>query len=332
MEYVLKDERTRRLSQDQRAELLLGALALGAAILVYAMLLFIIVKAWPSYSHNKLDWFIGGGHVDQQLQAMFDAGSQATATPYTFHAWQLIWSSILIIGTSVVLSFFISLFAAVFIVEFAPAPMRRVLTPVIRLLASVPSVVYGLIAVLTIVPFLANHLITDGQKESVAFIVNLNGFGLITAIVVLTVMISPIMIAVFADGLRTVPALWKEGSLALGVNRWRTTWKITVRGARPAIVAGTVLASARALGEAIMLAMVSGSVAFAPNPADGLVFFFEPSRPLGPTIITNVENLSFPAIKATLFAIGGVLLVSTMILSLIGYLVKQPMKKYGIRA
>ena len=81
-----------------------------------------------------------------------------------------------------------------------------------------------------------------------------------------------------------------------------------------------------------MLAMVSGSIAFAPNPADGLTFFFEPSRALAPTIITNVENLSFASIKATLFAIGGVLLVSTMLLSLMGYLAKQPMKKYGIRS
>ena len=141
-----------------------------------------------------------------------------------------------------------------------------------------------------------------------------------------------IMTAIFADGLRSVPHLWPEGSLALGVNRWRTTWKITVRAARPAIIAGTVLATARALGESIMLAMITGGVAFAPNPVDGLTFFFEPSRPLAPTIVTNVENLSIPAIKSTLFAIGAVLLVSTMLLSLAGWAAKQPMKKYGIRA
>ena len=86
---------------------------------------------------------------------------------------------------------------------------------------------------------------------------------------ILTVMISPLMIAVFADGLRAVPRGWLEGSLGLGINRWRTFWKIGVRTARPALVAGTVLAVARALGEAVMLAMVSGCVGFAPNPADG---------------------------------------------------------------
>ena len=108
-------------------------------------------------------------------------------------------------------------------------------------------------------------------------------------------MIAPLMISIFCDGLRAVRPGWLEGSLALGVNRWRTIWKIGVRTARPAIVAGTVLATARAIGEAVMLAMVSGSVGFAPNPADGLIFLFEPSRPLAPTIIKNIDQLELAA-------------------------------------
>ena len=82
-------------------------------------------------------------------------------------------------------------------------------------------------------------------------------------------MVAPIMISIFSDALRAVRPGWVEGSLALGVNRWRTIWKISVHTARPAIIAGTVLATARALGEAVMLAMVSGSVGFAPTrPTD----------------------------------------------------------------
>ena len=108
-------------------------------------------------------------------------------------------------------------------------------------------------------------------------------------------MIAPLMVSIFTDGLRSVRPGWLEGSLALGVNRWRTTWKIAVRTARPAIVAGTVLAVARAIGEAVMLAMVSGSVGFAPNPADGLIFIYEPSRPLAPTIVKNIDQLELAA-------------------------------------
>jgi ABC-type phosphate transport system permease subunit len=136
------------------------------------------------------------------------------------------------------------------------------------------------------------------------------------------------MIAIFAEGLRSVPRNWLEGSLALGVNRWRTFWKIDVMSARPALVAGTVLATARALGESVMLSMVSGTIAFAPNPADGLIFFFEPSRGLAPTILHNTDELSSPPMKHTLFAFAAVLLVSALAFSLFGWAAKQPMKRY----
>jgi ABC-type phosphate transport system permease subunit len=154
----------------------------------------------------------------------------------------------------------------------------------------------------------------------------------LASVVILTVMIAPIMIAVFADGLRAVPRGWLEGSLALGINSWRTFWKVAVRTARPVLVAGTVLATARALGEAVMLSMVSGGVGFSPNPADGLIFLFEPSRPLAATIISNTEQLSSPPMKHTLYAIAAVLLFSAAMLSLIGWAVKQPMKRYGVIA
>jgi phosphate transport system permease protein len=228
-----------------------------------------------------------------------------------------------------VISVVCSLFVAVFVVEFAPAWMRAVLQPVIRLLASVPSVVYGLIGVLVLVPYIGNHVIDEHAKASVAYTISLSGYSLAAAVLILTVMIAPLMISIFVDGLRSVPRHWLEGSLALGVNRWRTFWKIAVRTARPALVAGTVLATARALGEAVMLAMVSGSVGFAPNPADGLIFFVEPSRPLGATIIKNIEEISSPPMRSTLYAIAAVLLLSAAALSLAGWAAKQPMKKYA---
>ena len=275
----------RHVSQDQRAELGLGALVCVVMALLVALFVFVLHEAWPSFAHNGLGWFGGGGSVDQQLQAISTSGDLKQAPVYTFHAWPLIWSTIVITIGAVAIAFVSSLFIAVFMVEFAPPWLRRILEPVVRLLASIPSVIYGLAAVLVLVPFIGNHLITQSEKASVTPTIQLSGSSLLAAIVVLTVMIAPIMIAVFADGLRAVPRGWLEGSLALGINRWRTFWKVGVRTARPVFVAGTVLATARALGEAIMLSMVSGGVGFAPNPVDGLMFFFEPSRPLAATII-----------------------------------------------
>jgi phosphate transport system permease protein len=190
-------------------------------------------------------------------------------------------------------------------------------------------VIYGLAAVLVLVPFIGNHLITQSERASVTPVIQLSGYSLLAAIVILTVMIAPIMISIFADGLRAVPRNWLEGSLALGVNRWRTFWKVAVLTARPALIAGTVLATARALGESVMLSMVSGSVGHAPNPADGLfLFLFEPSRGLAPTILHNTDELSSPPMRHTLFAIAAVLLFSSLMLSVAGWMAKQPMKRY----
>jgi phosphate transport system permease protein len=139
------------------------------------------------------------------------------------------------------------------------------------------------------------------------------------------------MVAIFCDGLRAVPRGWLEASLGLGVNKWRTMWKIGVRTARPALVAGTVLATARALGEAVALSMVCGVASFAPNPADGWIFFVEPTRPLASTIISYIDDLSTPPMRHTLYAIAAILLLSAAFLSFAGWAAKQPMKRYGVR-
>lgn len=317
---------------DERTGRLLGALVCTVLLTTASMFVFVLVQGWPSFAHNGLHWFGGGGSVDVQIRDIFLSGETGTTPVYTFHAWPLIWSTLLITGGAVLTALVASLLGAAFIVEFAPEAVRTVLKPTIRLLAAVPSVVYGLIGVLVVVPFIGNHLISQGARASKAGVISLSGYSLLAAVLILTVMIAPLMVAVFADGMRAVPHGWVEGSLGLGVNRWRTFWKIVVRTARPAIVAGTVLATARALGEAVMLAMVSGSVGFSPNPADGWLFFVEPSRPLAPTIIKNSEELSSPPMHATLFAIASVLLLSATFFSLAGWAAKQPLKKYGVRA
>jgi len=325
-EFLLEAEEP-RFSEDQRAELWLGARVCGVVVSLLAMFVFIVAQGWPSFAHNGLDWFASGGKVDDQLTRIANSGSGAHAI-YTFRAWPLIWSTFLTTVGAVVISFVASLFVAIFMVEFAPVPVQRVLEPVIRLLASVPSVIYGLIGVLVVVPFIFHHLISNQMAQSVTPVIALSGESLLAAVVILTFMISPIMISIFAEGLRAVPRGWLEGSIALGVNRWRSYWNIAVLTARPALISGTVLATARALGEAVMLSMVAGTTGFAPNPADGLLFFVEPTRGLSATILQYTDDFGSAPMKHTLFAIAAVLLFSSLTLSLSGRAAKQPMKRY----
>jgi ABC-type phosphate transport system permease subunit len=305
---------------------MLGALSSTVLLLIAGMVLFVFLKAWPSFSHNGLAWFGPGGNVDQQLTDIFN--SPANNFNYTLHAWPLIYATALITFISVCVGLVFSVLSAMFIVEFAPNGLRRILEPVVRLLAAVPSVIYGLIGILVVVPWIADTFISPGRKDSVAYVIQLDGTSILVAILILTVMITPIMIAIIVDALRAVPKAWTEGAAALGVNRWRALWTVSVRAARPAIVAAAVLATARALGEAIMLSMVSGSVGFAPNPLDGTTFLFEPARPLAATIVDNAEGLSVKPFGQTLYAFAAVLLVSSAFLSFGGWYARRSLRKY----
>jgi phosphate ABC transporter permease protein PstC len=309
---------------------MLGALAVGLLALIGLMVVTVLINAWPSFSANGISWFGPGGDVGREFQAMQTGKPIAGHSILYFRAWPLIWGTILTTIGAVVIALFVSTLAAVFLVEFAPAQVRRVLEPIVRLLAGVPSVVYGLVGILAIAPFIEG-LISNSRKLSVYYVVQISGQNLVTAILILTVMIVPIMVAITANALAAVPVSWREGSAALGVNRWRTIWRVSLRTARPAIAAAIVLATARALGEAIMLAMVSGG-AFSPNPLDGLTFFFEPVQPLAATIAREFGGQSNQAILNTIYAISAVLLVSATLLSLAGWAAKQSMKRYGIRA
>lgn len=322
---------TSRTMPDARAEQLLGACACVVLVTIALMVISVMAKAWPSFAHNGLAWFGAGGEtVDRQLTDIFNSPGDPKRYVYELRAWPLLYGTALITLGSLVIGIAFALLAAIFIVEFAPRTLQRILEPVVRLLAAVPSVIYGLIGVLVLVPFVGNHLITTERKESVIYVVQLSGNSLLVAVTILTVMITPIMIALIVVALRAVPAGWTEGSAALGVNRWRTMWTISVRAVRPAIIAAAVLACARALGEAIMLSMVSGSIGFQPNPLDGVTFLFEPARPLASTIVEGAEGFSVAPFGQTLYAFGAVLLVSSLLLSVGAHYAKRPLRRYGL--
>jgi phosphate transport system permease protein len=323
--------RARGLS-GERAEWLLGGLSVALLAVIAALAAFVFTNAWPSFSHNGLAWFGSGGDVNQQLNAIYHSPSQPAHYVYTIRAWPLLYGTLLSTGFAVLFGLALALLGAVFMVEFAPPLLKRLLRPVVRLLAAVPSVIYGLVGLLALVPLINDHLVDRRFELDVSPIVQINGTGLLLASAILTIMVTPIMLAIIADALEAVPGSWVEGSAALGVNRWRTMWRIRVRTARPAIAAGVVLATARALGEAIMLVMVSGAFGFAPNPLDGLNMFLEPILPLAAAIVQNADGLfSVKPFPETIYAFASVLLVSAALLSLAGWAAKQPLRRYGVR-
>lgn len=324
-------ERLRKPWPDRRAERLLGAVSLLVGVGVVAMVVFVATRAWPLFEHNGISWLLGGGNVEAEINTMTAATTKPAAAVFHLRAWPLIYGTLLTTAIAVVLGLTIAVLSSVFIVELAPARVRRIVIPMVRLLASVPSVIYGLIGILVLVPFVSNDLVTTHEKVSMQNVVQLTGGGLGVTAVILTIMITPIMIALICEALSSVPPSWREGAVALGLNPLRAVRAVTLKAIRPAIVAAAVLATARALGEAVMIQMVSGGKTFSPRPGDGIVFFFEPLRTLASAIVDYRDGLNSPALGAAVYGFALLLLFSAFALSVTGYLVKLPLRKYQTR-
>ena len=154
----------------------------------------------------------------------------------------------------------IGLMMAVYLSKIASPSVARWMGPAVSLLAGIPSVVYGLIGMMVLMP-------------AVATIFQLSkGSGLFSAILVLSVMILPSIISVSETALRAVPREYEEASLALGASEMETVFKVSIPAAKSGIVAGIVLGVGRAIGEAMAVMMVAGNVANMPKLFESVTF------------------------------------------------------------
>jgi phosphate transport system permease protein len=199
--------------------------------------------------------------------------------------------------------------------ELGPLWLRRPVEALVRLLAGIPSVVFGLIGLTVVVPWVQRTFVSDELMLRHSD-VPLDGSGLGVAILVLTFMILPFFVTVATDSLRAVPSRYRDGGLALGLSPWRSVTRIVIPAATPGIVAGLVLAAARAIGEAIAISMVGGAIAFIPRIADGPVALLEPLRTMAAAIVENGETMNVEPIQAVLFALATLLLLASLGLSL----------------
>ncbi len=147
----------------------------------------------------------------------------------------------------------LGLLFAIYLGKMAPKPVYQVLRPTVDLLSGIPSVVYGLVGMMVLVPFVRE-----------AFHVA-DGVGLFSSIIVLTVMVLPSIISVSETALKAVPREYEEASLALGATWNETVFKVSFPAAKSGIAASVVLGIGRAVGEAMAIMMVCGNVANMPS-------------------------------------------------------------------
>lgn len=190
----------------------------------------------------------------------------------------------------------VGLLTAVFLSKIAPPKVASVVRPAVDLLAGIPSVVYGLIGMIVLVPAVAK---TFGLA---------NGTTLFAAILVLAIMILPSIISVSETALNAVPSEYEEASLALGATKVETIFKVSIPAARSGIAAGIVLGIGRAVGEAMAVMMVAGNVANMPELFNSVTFLT--------TAVSKEMSYASGLQKQALFSIALVLFVFIMLINI----------------
>jgi len=213
-----------------------------------------------------------------------------------FGILSMIGGTLVVTAGATILGVVSGLGLAITLTRFSPPWLAAILKPAVELLAGIPSVVYGFVGVVTLVPLIRRFL--GGP-----------GLSVLATSIVLGIMILPTIASIAIDALRAVPPSYREGSLALGATEWQTTWKVVLKGARPGILAAVILGMGRAIGETMAVIMVAGNALEFPR---GLL---SPVRTLTSNIALEMGYASGTHRQA-LFAAGVTLFVVITLLNL----------------
>lgn len=227
----------------------------------------------------------------------FLAGMDWYPSEKSFGLLPMIAGSLMVTLGALVIGVPLGLACAVFLTEFTSKRSRRLIKPVIELLAGIPSVVYGFMGVVILVPFIRESL--GGP-----------GLSVLAGSIILGIMILPTIISISVDSLLAVPAAYREGSIAMGATRWQTTKMVLFPAARSGIVASVILGMGRAVGETMAVIMVAGNAVAIPRS------LLAPVRTLTSNIALEMGYASGEHRQA-LFATGVILFVIIMVLNTI---------------
>jgi len=224
------------------------------------------------------------------------------------HAWL---ATLLVTGLAVVIATPLAVAIAVFLAEVAPSPVRAVAEPVLQLLAGIPAVVYGFVGYATLVPLMENWLPT--------------GESAFSASVVLALIILPFIASTAAEAFSLVSADLQLSGLALGVSRWYSFSRITLRKAASGVLAGVILGVGRGLGEALAVLMLAGNSPLFPQGIFGRV------QPLTALIATDLGEAAINSDRYhALFAAGLVLMIMVVGINALVILIKKRVLRHAL--
>ena len=256
-----------------------------AVIFVVFISVYLIISGLPAIGEIGL------------VDFLFGTEWASTAAEPSFGILPFILTSIYGTCGAIVLGVPVGFMTAVFLAKVAPPKVAAVVRPAVDLLAGIPSVVYGLIGMMVLVPAVRDFFhLPDGAS-------------LFCAIIVLAVMILPSIISVSETALKAVPKEYEEASLALGATHIETVFRVSVPAASSGIAASIVLGIGRAIGEAMAIIMVAGNVANMPTLFSSVRFLT--------TAVASEMAYASGLQRQALFSIALVLFVFIMLINVV---------------
>lgn len=279
-----------RILKDKLAEKGMFVLTLSSILLVIAMAIGLYLKSAPILHQYHL-WDLLTESNWKPMQGKFGFLPFLAGT---------FWCT----AVAIIIALPISLFMAVYLTEYANTVVRRYVYPLLDILAGLPSVIYGVLGTLLIVPWIAKFV-------APLFSGNNSGYTVLTGGIVLSVMILPLLISLFMELFSNVPRELRDASLSLGATVWQTTKFVVLRKAAPGMIAAIVLALSRTLGETIAVLMVCGNVPVVPGS------LLDACYPIPALIANNYgEMLSIPMYESALMFAAFLLFFVIVILNL----------------
>ena len=296
----------RRLSPTGNAgDAVFRGLLFAAALL---MLLIVAAMLFAFISKSRLS--IG------QFGFSFVTSTDWNPVKGEFGALPFIYGTVISSFIAILISLPLSLGIAIFLVEQAPVRLARPLGFLVELLASIPSVVYGLWGIFVLAPFLRVHVEPFLERcfgWLPLFQGPITGIGLLTGGVILAIMVTPIISAVVRDVLAAVPSSQREAALALGATKWETTRVVLVNGA-PGIAGAVILGLGRAIGETMAVTMVIGN---RPHISPSL---FDSSYTIASVIANEFTEATQDLYLSALVELGLILFLVTFVINAIARL------------
>lgn len=274
-------------------------LVFAATVLLITVLLVYQLWTGSAAARHRMGW-------------SFLFSSQWDPVAMRFGAAPFMYGTVVTSFVALLISVPLGLGAAIFLSELAPAGISSALTFLVELLAAIPSVIFGLMAIFTLVPLMRSY----GEpflKKTLGFLPFFQGpaygVGFLTAGMILAIMTFPFIISVSREALLAVPRDQREAALALGATKWEMTWQVVVPYARLGILGSIFLALARALGETMAVTMVIG------NDPGIHASLFAPGYSIAAVIANEFTEATGDVYPAALVELGLVLFCLTIIIN-----------------